>query len=50
MGFEIVIIGLYVDDILIFMKIESLIMKIKTNIKKVFKIKNFDLINKILVI
>ncbi len=50
MRFKIIIIGLYVDDMLILTKIESLIIKIKTDIKKAFKVKNFDLIDKILVI
>ena len=47
-NFELIIIVLYVDDILIFIKIEVIIIVIKNDIKTVFKIKNFDSINKIL--
>ena len=45
---KLIIIVLYINDILIFIKIILLINDIKKGIKKVFKIKNIDLINKIL--
>ena len=46
--FEVIIVGFYVDDIFIFIKIEIIINVIKNDIKIVFKMKNFGLINKIL--
>ena len=44
---ELIIVALYVDDILIFIIIEILINIIKNNIKIFFKMKDFDLIDKI---
>ena len=43
-----VIITLYVNDILVFIKIKLLMNKVKGSIKQVFKMKNFGLVNKIL--
>ena len=45
---ELIIVVLYIDDILIFIIIKILINIIKNNIKIFFKVKNFDLIDKIL--
>ena len=47
-NFELIIVVLYVNDILIFIKIEIIIIVIKNDIKIIFKMKNFDSINKIL--
>ena len=44
---ELIIVVFYVDDIFIFIIIEILINIIKNDIKIFFKIKNFDLIDKI---
>ncbi len=49
-GSEIVIIGLYVDDILILTKTESLMMETKADIKKAFKVKDSGPVDKILAI
>ena len=45
---ELIIVALYIDDILIFTIIEILINIIKNDIKTFFKVKDFDLIDKIL--
>ena len=44
---KLIIVAFYVDDILIFIMIETLINIIKNNIKTFFKVKDFDLIDKI---
>ena len=44
---KLIIVTLYIDDIFIFIIIEILINIIKNDIKTFFKIKNFDLIDKI---
>ena len=44
---KLIIVVFYVDDILIFIIIEILINIIKNDIKAFFKMKDFDLINKI---
>ena len=45
---KLIIIAFYIDNIFIFIIIEILINIIKNDIKIFFKMKNFDLINKIL--
>ena len=45
---KLIIIAFYIDDIFIFIIIEILINIIKNDIKTIFKMKDFDLINKIL--
>ena len=45
---KLIIVDFYVDDIFIFIIIETLINIIKNDIKTFFKVKNFDLIDKIL--
>ena len=44
---ELIIVAFYVDDIFIFIIIKILINIIKNDIKAFFKMKNFDLIDKI---
>ena len=44
---ELIIVAFYVDDIFIFIMIEILINIIKNDIKISFKMKDFDLIDKI---
>ena len=44
---ELIIVAFYIDDILIFIIIETLINIIKNDIKIFFKVKDFDSINKI---
>ena len=48
MDTKLIIIAFYVNNIFIFIKIISLINDIKKRIRKIFKIKNINLINKIL--
>ena len=45
---KLIIIVFYIDDIFIFIIIETLINIIKNDIKTFFKMKDFDLIDKIL--
>ena len=45
---KLIIVVFYIDDIFIFIIIEILVNIIKNDIKTFFKIKNFDLIDKIL--
>ena len=45
---KLIIVVFYINDIFIFIIIEILINLIKNDIKIFFKMKNFDLINKIL--
>ena len=45
---KLTIVAFYVDDILIFIMIETLMNIIKNDIKAFFKVKNSDSINKIL--
>ena len=44
---KLIIVVFYIDDIFIFIIIEILINIIKNDIKTFFKVKNFDLIDKI---
>ena len=44
---KLIIVVFYIDDIFIFIMIKTLINIIKNDIKIFFKIKNFDLIDKI---
>ena len=48
MNDEMIIIALYVDNILIFIKSQLLMNEIKRDIKEAFKMKNFGLVKRIL--